>query len=62
MRHIFGINVLAWACWGFMILAFRFALERRRQRAEQAATLRALEANIYDDPTLQHLREPRNAF
>ena len=46
MRHIFGINVLAWAVWGLMILAFRFALERRRQRAEQAATLRALEDSL----------------
>ena len=52
-----------------MILAFRYALERRRQRAEQAATLRALEAGLFslddgDDPTFQNAsnREPNNAF
>ena len=45
-----------------MILAFRYALERRRQRAEQAATLRALEAGIYDDPTVHSHGGPGNAF
>lgn len=55
MRHIFGINVLAWALWGFFLVAFRFALERRHQRAEQAATLAALEDSIYNDGPLDHL-------
>ena len=42
----FGWNVLAWAMWGIFICAFRFALERRRQRLDQEATLRALEASL----------------
>ncbi len=62
MWHVLGANMLAWAVWGFMILAFRYALERRRQRAEQAATLRALEAGIYDDPTFQSHGEANNAL
>ena len=41
-----------------MILAFRYALERRRQRAEQTATLRALEAGMYRRPAFDL---PRNS-
>ncbi len=63
MKHIFYFNLLAWTLWGILLCTFRFALERRRQRAEQAATLRALEAGIYPtDLTYPHQSEPNNAF
>ena len=48
MRHIFGLNFLAWALWGVFLVCLRYALERRRQQAHQAATLIALEESIYD--------------
>jgi heme exporter protein C len=51
MRHIFGLNFLAWAMWGVFLVGLRYALERRRQQAHQAATLLALEASIYDYKT-----------
>ncbi len=61
MRTAFGWNFLAWALWGIFICAFRFALERRRQRVDQAATLQALEASIPRDTYNPH-PEPGNAF
>jgi heme exporter protein C len=39
-------NLAGWAMWGVFILAFRFALERRRQLAEQDAALLAIEASL----------------
>jgi heme exporter protein C len=48
MRSVFNWNLLAWAMWGVFILCFRIALERRRQRAEQAATLLSLERSLAD--------------
>ena len=39
-------NVLAWTLWGIFILAFRIAVEKRRQRVEQAAVLRSLESDL----------------
>jgi heme exporter protein C len=39
-------NLAAWGMWGLMLLAFRYALERRRQRAEQQAALEAIEASL----------------
>ena len=56
----FGWNSLAWAMWGIFLCAFRFALERRRQRVDHEATLLALESSLPTrfpaDP------EPNNAF
>ncbi len=49
MRHIFGLNFLAWAMWGVFLVGLRYALERRRQQDHQAATLAALEAQIYEE-------------
>jgi heme exporter protein C len=46
MRPAFYSNLLAWAMWGALILCFRYALERRRQAAEQDATLQAIEASM----------------
>jgi heme exporter protein C len=39
-------NMAGWAMWGILILLFRFALERRRQLAEQEAALVAIEASL----------------
>lgn len=39
-------NMAGWAMWGIFLLAFRFALERRRQLAEQDAALLAIEASL----------------
>lgn len=46
MKAAFGWNVLAWFFWGVMILGFRYYVERRRQRVEQHAALRALDTNL----------------
>ncbi len=62
MRHIFGLNFLAWAMWGVFLVGLRYALERRRQRAQQAATLHALEDSIYDYHTGSHQTEAPNAL
>lgn len=39
-------NLAGWMMWGIFLLGFRFALERRRQLAEQEAALMALEASL----------------
>ncbi|RZU40022.1 cytochrome c biogenesis protein [Edaphobacter modestus] len=39
-------NLAGWAMWGLLLIGFRFALERRRQLAEQEAALVALEASL----------------
>ncbi len=39
-------NVLAWLAWGILIMVVRYAVERRRQRVEQHAALRALESSL----------------
>jgi heme exporter protein C len=39
-------NLVGWAMWGVFLLGLRFALERRRQIAEQDAALLALEASL----------------
>lgn len=46
MKPAFGWNVLAWALWGLLLLALRYALERRRQEREQDAALQAIEASL----------------
>jgi heme exporter protein C len=46
MMPAFLWNVLGWAMWGIFIMGFRYALERRRQAAEQDAALHALEASL----------------
>jgi heme exporter protein C len=46
MLPAFFWNLAGWAIWGFLILIFRFALERRRQIAEQEAALQAIEASL----------------
>jgi heme exporter protein C len=39
-------NLAGWLMWGVLIMSFRFALERRRQLAEQEAALHAIEASM----------------
>jgi heme exporter protein C len=46
MLPAFFWNLAGWAVWGIFILTFRFALERRRQIAEQEAALQAIEASL----------------
>jgi heme exporter protein C len=46
MKPTWYWNILAWAMWGFFLLAVRYALERRRQELEQDAALHAIEASL----------------
>jgi heme exporter protein C len=46
MMPAFVWNIIGWGMWGIFILGFRFALERRRQLAEQEAALSAIEASL----------------
>ena len=39
-------NMAGWAMWGILILLFRFALEHRRQLAEQEEALLTIEASL----------------
>jgi heme exporter protein C len=39
-------NMAGWVMWGTFVMLFRFALERRRQLAEQEAALQAIEASL----------------
>ena len=39
-------NLGGWFLWGVFILAFRYALERRRQIADEENALRAIEASL----------------
>lgn len=46
MLPAFLWNLLGWAMWGTIVMLFRFALERRRQIAEQDAALQVIEASL----------------
>ena len=46
MLPAFLWNLGGWAMWGIFLIGFRFALERRRQIAEQDAALQAIEASL----------------
>lgn len=39
-------NAAGWLMWGILLVCFRYALERRRQIAEQEAALHAIEASF----------------
>jgi heme exporter protein C len=43
-------NVFGWGLWGVFVMLFRFALERRRQLAEQDDALTAIEASLETAP------------
>ena len=61
MYPAFLWNTAAWLMWGILILAFRFALERRRQHLDQAAELAAL-AGSTDQHPYTHTPEPGHAL
>jgi heme exporter protein C len=42
MKPAFFTNFAAWLFWGFFLIALRYALERRRQRAHHAAVQQAI--------------------
>jgi heme exporter protein C len=46
MVPAFVANIVAWAMWGLLLLAIRYALERRRQEREQEAALKAIEDSL----------------
>jgi len=46
MMPAFVANIVAWAMWGLLLLAIRYALERRRQAREQDAALKAIEDSM----------------
>jgi heme exporter protein C len=43
-------NLAAWLAWGLMVMAFRYAIERRRQLREQDEALHALESTLEATP------------
>jgi heme exporter protein C len=55
-------NAGAWLMWGVAILVARFALERRRQLVQEAATLEALEGRGMPMDNFGTRREPGNAI
>ena len=46
MLPAFVWNIIGWSLWGIFILGFRYAIERRRQLAEQDEALLAIEASL----------------
>jgi heme exporter protein C len=46
MMPAFVWNIVGWGMWGIFVMCLRYALERRRQIAEQDAALNVLEASL----------------
>ena len=46
MVPAFVLNVAGWFAWGVLLVTLRYQLQRKRQRADQDATLRALESTL----------------
>lgn len=46
MEQAFLWNLAGWFVWGVLLVSLRYQLQRKRQRAEQEAALRALEASF----------------
>ncbi|MEO6965161.1 MAG: cytochrome c biogenesis protein CcsA [Acidobacteriaceae bacterium] len=46
MMPAFLWNLAGWFCWGVLLVALRYQLERKRQKKEQASALAALEAGM----------------
>ena len=45
MAHVLLWNMLAWLCWGLLILVLRYSVERKHQQIAAKEALEALEAN-----------------
>lgn len=56
MWPAFWWSLAGWAMWAVLIVGLRYQLERRRQRAFQAATLAAIEDSMY--PALTNQEAP----
>ena len=41
-------NILAWLAWAILVVGIRYTAERRRQGAEQAAAVRAIEVGALE--------------
>ena len=52
MRPAVLWNLAAWAMWGFFLLGWRYALERRRQRIAAAEALAFLSAGVADNTSV----------
>ena len=61
MRPAFYTNVLAWLMWGLVVLAFRYALERRRQKIAQDVALAEMESTL-NLPNTYLSEEHRRAY
>ncbi|MEO6830327.1 MAG: cytochrome C assembly protein, partial [Acidobacteriaceae bacterium] len=46
MKPAFFLNLAGWFVWGVVLVALRYQLERKRQRAEQEQALQALESDM----------------
>jgi len=46
MKPAFFLNFAGWIMWGVLLTGLRYAIERRRQTAEQDAALRAIESSL----------------
>lgn len=46
MMPAFLWNLAGWFCWGVLLVALRYQLERKRQKKEQESSLAALEADM----------------
>jgi heme exporter protein C len=41
-------NIFAWLAWGILVVGIRYTAERRRQAAEQAAAMQAIEVGALE--------------
>jgi heme exporter protein C len=63
MKVAFLWNLLGWGMWGLFLVGVRYGLERRRQRAEQEATLSQIEATLHDvDMNVDGQQGANNAY
>lgn len=50
MMPAFLLNLAGWFAWGVLLVALRYQLQRKRQRAEEEAALEAIEASLETAP------------
>ena len=56
MQSAFITNLVAWFMWGLVILVFRYALERRRQKIQEDEMLAQMEASLSSFHGQEHPR------